>query len=140
MMSDIPRAGTIAWYEYYAGKIVDLGDHMELPEEVVNDAIELWEEAIGTSRSPLPLVVDCLYICAKLSGNRISIKAMKRHTKELWDKKIEVLPLDRRRNERRWVWKFKDFIMSLYPDDAAWEDFTEAWQDKIVDPEYFNEE
>ena len=28
----------------------------------------------------------------------------------------------------------------IYPDEAAWEDFTEAWQDKIVDPEYFNEE
>ena len=112
-MSDIPKAGTIAWYEYYAGKVIELGDHMELPEEVVNDAIELWEEAIGTSRSPLPLVVDCLYICAKLSGNRISIKAMKRHTKELWDKRIEVLPLDGRRNERRWVWKFKDFICHI---------------------------
>ena len=24
MMSDIPKAGTIAWYEYYAGKVIEL--------------------------------------------------------------------------------------------------------------------
>jgi hypothetical protein len=140
MMPDIPKAGTQPWYEYYAQKIDELGDEMDLPNNEIENAKELWEESIGTSRAPLPLAVDCLYICAKLSGNRVSIKATKRITKALWGKAIEVLPLDRRRNERRWVWKYKPFILSLYPDEAAWEDFTEAWQDKVVDVTYFEEE
>ena len=139
-MSDKPRAGSEEWYAYYAERMEALGHCMALPEEDVSNAIDLWEEAIGTSRAPLPLAVDCLYICAKLSGNRVSIKAMKRLTKSLWGKAIEVLPLDRRRNERRWVWDYKSFILELYPDEAAWDDFTEAWIDKIVDESYFEEE
>ena len=140
MMSDIPRAGTEGWYHYYAQKIDELGDEMDLPNNEIENAKELWEESIGTSRAPLPLAVDCLYICAKLSGNRVSIKATKRITKRLWGKAVEVLPLDRRRNTRRWVWDYKAFILSLYPDEDAWEDFTEAWQDKVVDVTYFEEE
>ena len=65
---------------------------------------------------------------------------MKRLTKSLWGKSIEVLPLDRRRNDRRWVWDYKPFILELYPDEAAWDDFTEAWKDKVVDVAYFEED
>ena len=138
-MTDIPKAGTDEWFAYYAARIDVLGVLMALPHHDVGNAKEIWEEAVGTSRAPLPLAVDGLYICAKLSGNRVSIKAMKRLTKALWGKSIEVLPLDRRRNDRRWVWDYKAFILELYPDEAAWDDFTEAWHNKVVDVAYFEE-
>ena len=70
----------------------------------------------------------------------MSIKAMKRLTKELWGKTITILPLDKRRDERRWVWSFQSFIMEMYPDQIAWDDFTEAWIDKVVDESYFKED
>lgn len=136
-----PQAGTVEWYAYYSARIDELAMAMGLTFiEERNNAKDLWEEVVGKHRSPLPLAVDCLYICAKLSGNRVSIKAMKRFTKDLWGKTITILPLDKRRNERRWVWAYKDFIMDFYPDPDAWEDFTEAWQDKVVDVSYFEEE
>mgnify|MGYP003982123065 CR=1 FL=1 len=138
-MTDIPKAGTDEWFAYYEDRIFGLGLCMEQDRQELDNANTLWREAIGTSRAPLPLVVDCLYICAKLSGNRVSIKGMKRLTKSLWGKTIEVLPLDRRRNEKRWVWDYKAFILELYPDEAAWDDFTEAWINKVVDESYFKE-
>jgi len=135
-----PQAGSDEWYEYYFTRVDELGDEMNIDPVDKNNATELWEEVVGKHRSPLPLAVDCLYICAKLSGRRVSIKNMKRLTKDLWGKTITILPLDKRRNKRRWVWDFKDLIMEFYPDPDAWEDFTEAWQDKVVDEAYFNEE
>ena len=135
----IPKAGTKEWYEYYANKMTELGRTMNLMMNEIHNAIDLWEEAIGKSRSPLPLAVDCLYICAKLSGNRVSLKATKRMTKELWGKTITILPLDRRRSDKRWVWAFQPFIMEMYPDVIAWDDFTEAWRGKVVDETYFEE-
>lgn len=135
-----PKAGSKEWYAYYSARIDELAFSMDLQFIEASNAKDLWEEAVGKHRSPLPLAVDCLYICAKLSGNRVSIKAMKRLTKELWGKTITILPLDKRRDERRWVWSFQSFIMEMYPDQIAWDDFTEAWIDKVVDESYFKED
>jgi len=116
------------------------GDTDETITAIQENAFALWEQVVGkVGRAPRPLLVDCLYICAKLSGNRVGIKTVKRATKELWGKSVEVLPLDRRREMRRWIWGWKIEIMRLYPDQAAWDDFVSAWRDKTVDPAYFEE-
>lgn len=105
------------------------------------NAFKLWKSAVGSAgRAPLPLLVDCFYVCAKLSGNRVGIKAIKRATKELWGRKIEVLPLDKRRENRRWIWAWKREVLELYPDEPAWDDLVSAWKDKVVDEAYFQEE
>jgi len=110
-------------------------------QEVMANTLVLWRTVVGkVSRAPKPLMVDCLYICAKLSGNRVGIKAVKRATKFLYGKSVEVLPLDRRRDLRRWVWTYKAEILALYPDKRAWDDFVSAWRDNTVEPAYFDEE
>ena len=146
-------AFTKAWFDEYYDDLLDLANHLiesegwrlADPEDetwlvVCDTAHSIWLKAVGrVGRAPKPLLVDCLYICAKLSGNRVGIKAIKRATKDLWGKGIEVLPLDRRRDNRRWVWAYRYEILQEYPDEAAWEDFVSAWKDKIVDPAYFDE-
>ena len=136
----IPKAGSQAWYEHYKEKTLGLGDALELPRVVSEQAAILWRCALAAPRSPTALLVDCLYICAKLSGNRISIKGMKRMTKEMWGKSVGVLHLDRRSRDRRWIWDYQDLIKEIYPDEAAWDDFVGAWQGNVVDSTYFDEE
>lgn len=151
-----PKAFSQEWKDSYLEKCYDLANHLIASEGwrlappiegeldtwvgICDTAHDLWLKAVGRiGRAPQPLLVDCLYICAKLSGNRVGIKAIKRATKDLWGKSIEVLPLDRRRDNRRWVWAYRYEILQHYPDEAAWEDFVSAWRDKIVDPAYFDE-
>ena len=135
-----PKAGSEEWYSYYKEKTHTLGNALNLPEIVSEQAAILWRSALAAPRSPTTLLVDCLYICAKLSGNRISIKEMKRTTKELWGKSVGVLHLDRRSQKWRWIWDYQDLIKSLYPDEAAWDDFVSAWKGNVVDSAYFKEE
>ena len=147
------RAYTEPWFDIKRYELLALCH--ELPEQgwrvhgnsddvitsIQENTFALWEQVVGkVGRAPRPLLVDCLYICAKLSGNRVGIKAIKRATKKLWGKAVEVLPLDRRRVLRRWIWAYKIEIMRLYPDQDAWDDFVSAWRDKTVDPAYFEEE
>jgi len=138
-MMKAPKAATPAWYAFYADRIEELGAALDLPPVVREQAQSLWVKVVGVPRSPLPLVVDCIYICALLSGNRASIKKIKRTTKRLWERTIEILPLDKRRQDRRWVWPLKAEILSMYPDEDAWDDFVGAWENKIVDVSYFDE-
>ena len=141
-MSDVPKALSPEWFLYYESRIAALGNEMALPDDVIRKAQMLWSATMGrVSRSPLPLAVDCLYICAKLSGNRVSIKATKRATKKLWKRTIEVLPPNRR-GGLRWVWDYKVLITApgFYPDEEAWYDLVGAWRGRVVDPTYFDEE
>lgn len=122
------QTGSKEWYNFHANEIRRLCLFLELPPYVVSHAKTLWLGTITAGRAPMPLIVDCVYICAKLSGNRVSVPRLKEATKELWGRPIKALTLDKRTQERRWVWDYKDLILSLYPDEVAWDDFVSAWR------------
>ena len=127
------QTGSREWYDFHADEIKRLCLFLELPPYVVSHAKTLWLGANGASRAPIPLIADCVYICAKLSGNRVSVPSMKEATKELWGRPIKVLILDKRTQERRWVWDYKNLILSLYPDEVAWDDFVSDWGEPTND-------
>jgi hypothetical protein len=140
----IPKSAE--WFDFYRGLGAELMNALDLNEEVFHSLVfALWEETTTrVGRAPLPLMADCIYIIAKLTGNRKSIRVMKNATEEVWGKRTDILPLDRRRQTRRWVWAKKDFICSLLVlDDESWRDFVAEWTDgeteKVVADSYWEE-
>lgn len=141
------RAGTDEWREFYFLLCDELLDYLDLSEAIGDYAKDLWAgTALKVPRAPLPLVVDCVYIAAKLTGHRRSIRVIKKATKDLWGRKIDVLPLDRRRGQRRrWVWGMEQTIRTtLALDDELWNDFVSDWapdgEEKVVADSYWEEE
>jgi len=141
------RAGTPEWREFYFLLCDELLDDLNLSEAIGDYAKDLWSATVlKVPRAPLPLVVDCVYITAKMTGNRRSIRVIKKATVRLWGRKIDILPLDKRREEkRRWVWDKEQTIRSVLAlDDELWDDFVSEWapngEEKIVADSYWEEE
>lgn len=146
-MSDIrltPR--TEEWHFFYHGLGEELMNELDLAPTVQMYAFALWDAtATRVGRAPLPLMADCAYIVAKLTGQRKSIRAMKNAMAKVWGKRVDVLPLDRRRQTRRWVWSKEQLIRDLLMvDDESWNDFVAEWTDgpieKIVPDTYWEAE
>ena len=129
------RAYTQEWFDHYGQEIENLLYHMAdlgswritdplVITEVHAKAYALWGLSVRrVGRHPRNLMLDCIYICAKLSGNRASYSAIKRSAKMLWNKNMDILTLDRRRDTRRWFWDYEAEIQSMFPDEYAWNDF-----------------
>ena len=103
------------WYEFYHALGEELMNQLGLEEPALHDLVySLWDATVTrVGRAPLPLMADCVYVVAKLTGQRKSIRTMKNAMQEVWGKRVDVLPLDRRRQTRRWVWGREQLIREL---------------------------
>lgn len=140
----IPK--TAEWYEFYHALGEELMIQLGLEEPAFHHLVNmLWDETVTrVGRAPLPLMGDCVYIVAKLTGQRKSIRSMKNAMQEVWGKRTDILPLDRRRQTRRWVWGREQLIRELLAvDDEAWSDFVAEWTDgsaeKVVPDTYWED-
>lgn len=141
----IPK--TQEWYEFYHSLGVELMNELNLEEVSFHELTHsLWDNTVTrVGRAPLPLVADCVYIVAKLTGQRKSIRTMKNAMQEVWGKRVDILPLDRRRQTRRWVWSQEKLIRDLLAiDDEMWKDFVAEWTsgntEKVVPDTYWEDE
>ena len=139
-MSDNIKPGSAEWYDHFCEQIGILGNVLSLPPYVIGFSKSLWLDCVNVGRSPLGLVVDCVYICARLSGHGVTIPTIKKTAKRLWSRSIQVLPLDARYQSRRWVWDKKPTILEMFPDELAWDDFVTGWKGNIVDKADYEEE
>lgn len=140
----IPK--TAEWYEFYHALGEELMNQLGLEESAFHHLVNmLWDETVTrVGRAPLPLMADCVYVVAKLTGQRKSIRTMKNAMQEVWGKRVDVLPLDRRRQTRRWVWSREELIRELLAvDDEMWNDFVAEWTDgsaeKVVPDTYWED-
>lgn len=140
----IPK--TDEWYEFYHALGEELMDGLGLEEPALHALVySLWGATVTrVGRAPLPLMADCVYVVAKLTGQRKSIRTMKNTMQEVWGKRVDVLPLDRRRQTRRWVWGREQLIRELLAvDDEMWRDFVAEWTDgsaeKVVPDTYWED-
>ena len=140
----IPK--TDEWYEFYHALGEELMNGLGLEEPALHGLVySLWDATVTrVGRAPLPLVADCVYIVAKLTGQRKSIRTMKNAMQEVWGKRVDILPLDRRRQTRRWVWGQEKLIRELLAvDDEMWRDFVAEWTDgsaeKVVPDTYWED-
>jgi hypothetical protein len=139
------RAGAEGWFLFHRLLAFEMIEHLGLDLRTVKFVDLLFRDtALRVSRAPLPLLADCIYLVAKLTGQRRSIRVMKRATNALWGRSIHILYVDRRKpNAKRWVWTRKEFIcdmLSLSPED--WEELVAEWVDehqneKIVTDRYW---
>ena len=124
------------WYEFYHALGEELMNQLGLEEPALHDLVySLWDATVTrVGRAPLPLMADCVYVVAKLTGQRKSIRTMKNAMQEVWGKRVDVLPLDRRRQTRRWVWGREQLIRELLAvDDEMWRDFVGEWTDGLAE-------
>tara|TARA_R100000329_G_scaffold67401_2_gene59163 strand:- start:866 stop:1318 length:453 start_codon:yes stop_codon:yes gene_type:complete len=117
------------WFNFYSSLCDELLSELDLPADLHGYVFDIWTECVlRVGRAPLPLIVDCVYVVAKLTGRRKSIRVIKKATDEVWGKRIDVLPLDRRKQKKRWVWEKKDLIQSsLDIDDETWNELVSEW-------------
>jgi len=99
-----------------------LCEHLELPHEIATLSYELWADILSlVHRSPIRLLVDCIYVIAFVTGRRRSIRSMRAASLAITGYPVRVLRYDRRENNPRWVQQplYQEHILSKVPDPEA---------------------
>ena len=120
------------WEDDHYTYILMLVEQLDLPIEMVDITYAIWMDTYRKApRTPKSLVADCVYIVAKMTGNRRSIPLVADASRIVLGSRIRVLPNDKRNRDRgRWInteWG-KKAILTHIPDEEAFDDMTAEYK------------
>lgn len=114
------------WEEHHRETIEQLVARLDLPEEIVPIAFEIWRAArLKAARVPKSLIVDCVYLVAHMTGNRRSIIDMADAALTVIQRRTKPFNQDRRKESTKWIeteWA-KKVVLEQIPDEQLLEDF-----------------
>ena len=114
------------WEEHHRETIEQMVRHLDLPEEIVPLAFEIWRASRRhAARTPKSLIVDVVYMLAHMTGNRRSITEMRNAALSVIQRRTKPFNQDRRKNSVSWIeteWA-RDIVLANIPNEQLFEDF-----------------